>query len=385
MTLDSLDLGRLAWLARTENLTGGSAQRLTEAFGGIAQIFTATGEQLEMNGASPNQIQRFLKMRPEANPEAESTLIYKEAQTTLTWLDPAYPATFLQLSDPPPILFLRGNPKTLATSLPIAIVGTRDRTSYGTTCAEALAKTLAQHGATIVSGLALGIDGDAHQATLNVGGQTIAILGTGIDDKTLYPPSHLKLAHQIITNNGLVISEYPPGGDRRSYRFPRRNRLVAALSKIIIVIEAPDHSGALITARLAAELGREVLVIPGPVTSPSSVGCNRLIAEGASLILSATTPLEHLQIKIDPTKVKPFFIEESEITPNAPKQRSPKVVNVTTKPQADLSGLTPLELQIYNLHISQGLPIDLVIEKTGAQASQVLAIISMLELKGLLN
>ncbi len=384
MNLDHLDLGRLAWLARTENLTGGSIQRLFESFGNLAQIFTADGEQLEMHGASPNQIQRFLKMRSEANPELEYDLIYNESQTTLTWLDPTYPAAFHQLSDPPPILFLRGKPQALATPLPIAIVGTRDRTSYGTTCANTLAATLAQHGATIVSGLALGIDGDAHQATLNAGGQTIAILGTGIDDKTLYPSSHLKLAHQIISGQGLVMSEYPPLSDRRSYRFPHRNRLVATLSKLIIIIEAPDHSGALITGRLAAELGRDVLVVPGPVTSPTSVGTNRLIAEGASLILSSTTPLEHLNITIDPNKVTPFFQEDSKIIPITKKSQPTKPTN-TIKPPPDLSELSQLEKQIYELHINQHLPIDLVIEKTSLPASQILTAISMLELKGLLN
>ena len=161
----------------------------------------------------------------------------------------------------------------------VAIVGTRRATSYGKDIAFKIAETLAREGVIIVSGLALGIDSAAHEGALAAGGKTWAVLGSGIEN--IWPRSNLKLAGRILESGGALISEYPPGTKAQFFTFPQRNRIVAGLSKLVIVVEAPEKSGALITARLALEAGREVAAVPGDITRANFLGANRLLREGA--------------------------------------------------------------------------------------------------------
>ena len=199
--------------------------------------------------------------------------------------EPAYPENLLNLPQPPTVLFLRGQLPTLASS--VAIVGTRKATGIGIAFARRTASELAQAGFTVVSGLALGIDAAAHQGALAGGGRTLAVLGSGLD--RIYPSSHRALAAQID-----LASEFPFGTGPRPEFFPRRNRIVAALARAILVVEAPEHSGALITAKTGLELGREVLAVPGRPSDPNSQGCNALIRDGAQLIQSAAEIIELL-------------------------------------------------------------------------------------------
>jgi DNA processing protein len=182
---------------------------------------------------------------------------------------------------PPSSLYIRG---TLPRGPAVAVVGTRRMTEYGRTVVQMLVPELVRLGRTVVSGLALGIDGAAHQACLEAGGRTVAVLGTPIDDEGIYPRTHHHLAHEIMKSGGALVSEYAPGTPGFKAHFPERNRIVVGLSEATLVIEAPFKSGAMITARLALEAGREVWAVPGPITHPNAQGPNDLIRNGATPI-----------------------------------------------------------------------------------------------------
>ena len=201
--------------------------------------------------------------------------------------DSDYPASFLELGDPPPFLFILGDLSRI-TQPAVAIVGTRRATSYGERVTTALSGALASAGATIVCGMARGIDAAAHRAALACGGITVAVLGTGVD--VAYPVAHRSL-HRAIEERGVVISEFPCGTRAAPGSFPRRNRLIAALTRMTLVIEAGEKSGALITADHATDLGRDIAAVPGQVDSPQSMGSNKLIRDGVHAVLSASDAL----------------------------------------------------------------------------------------------
>ena len=206
--------------------------------------------------------------------------------------DTEYPARLLDLYDPPDCLYIKGDIHLLNMPM-IAVVGSRTPSSGGLRHAALFAQELSKAGALIVSGLAKGIDGAAHQATLSLGKNffTLAVCGTGLD--LTYPKEHIGLASSI-SRQGLIISELPLGVGPKPFHFPRRNRLIAALALGVVVIEAAKKSGSLITARIAADLGREVFALPGPIGSPTSSGCHKLIQQGAKLVCSPKEVLEEL-------------------------------------------------------------------------------------------
>ena len=207
--------------------------------------------------------------------------------TLITRFDERYPAQLHHLSDPPPVLWSLGDWATLREPL-VSVVGTRRSTAYGRRVTQEVAGALARAGATIVSGMALGIDAMAHTAALEANANTVAVLGTGVD--VPYPRGHVAL-HRTIATKGLILSELPPGSHSGPGSFPQRNRIIAALSRLTIVIEAPERSGALITAREALDLGRDIAAIPGPIDAPHSVGTNRLLRDGAHVISSVDDAL----------------------------------------------------------------------------------------------
>ena len=207
--------------------------------------------------------------------------------------DARYPPLLRQISDPPKGLYVRGNLQDLPC---ISIVGTRRSTSYGRRATQEIVRDLVASGLGIVSGLALGIDGEAHKATLEANGYTIAILGTGIDEATIYPREHLKLAHQILESGGALVSEVPLGSPSFKHAFPRRNRLIAGWTPATVVIEANESSGSLITAKLALEDNREVLAVPGSIWSEVSMGCNKLLSLGAKACTGSQDILDSIKL-----------------------------------------------------------------------------------------
>jgi len=223
----------------------------------------------------------------------------------VTLADADYPKALLEITDPPPLLYAKGK-LALLNQPSIAIVGSRNASVQGEKNAEAFAQGLAEHGLCIVSGLALGIDGAAHRGALKAKGDTIAVVGTGLDK--VYPAQHRDLAHQI-ANSGLIVSEFPLGTLSKPQNFPRRNRLISGLSLGCLVVEANLKSGSQITARLSAEQGREVFAIPGSIHSPLAKGCHQLIKQGAKLVDSLQDIVEEL--KLSPAISQPTTPENS--------------------------------------------------------------------------
>lgn len=211
-----------------------------------------------------------------------------------------YPALLRELHDPPPRLYFRGGPAELLDLPAVAIVGARSCSPYGAQVARELARELGAAGVVVVSGLARGVDGEAHRGALAAGGLTVAVLGCGIDRD--YPRAHAQLAGRI-AESGAVVSEYPPGIEPSPWRFPARNRIVAGLARATVVVEARERSGALITADFALELGRDVFAVPGEITSALSAGTNDLIRQGATPLLAADDVLEALGLERAPPRV----------------------------------------------------------------------------------
>ncbi|MEO7084425.1 MAG: DNA-processing protein DprA [Gemmatimonadaceae bacterium] len=233
----------------------------------------------------------------------------KSGLTLIAIGDEAYPEQLTQLYDPPPVVWSRGDSGIGSLETLVAVVGTRRATSYGLRVTHEIVGALARAGATIVSGMALGIDAAAHRAALDANARTIAVLGTGAD--VAYPRAHTSL-HREIAAKGLILSELPPGARSDAGSFPRRNRIIAGLASLTIVIEAPLKSGALITSRCALDLGRDVAAVPGPIDSPQSVGSNELIRDGAHAITSIADAL--CLVGLDaPVKLRPVITVPAEI------------------------------------------------------------------------
>lgn len=250
---------------------------------------------------------------------------------TLTPGDAEYPRLLKEIFTPPEKLWVRG---TLAGYEPaIAIVGTRKPSTDGIEAAEYFSRALASYGLTIVSGLAFGIDKATHAACLDAGGRTIAVLASGVD--VITPTSHRELGERIVAEGGAIVSEFPPGLNARAEQFPQRNRLVSGLALGVIVIEAPEESGALITARFALEQNREVFVVPGPVQSPNYVGSHRLIQEGAALLAEPEEVLDILGIQ----PAQPELLAKKEKRSPA-DERAQKIVTALR----ERDGRTPEEL-----------------------------------------
>ncbi len=211
--------------------------------------------------------------------------------------DPRYPTLLKEIAHPPAILYGRGSLAALArAACSVGIVGTRKATRYGMEAAASFGRAFARRGIAVISGLATGIDGEAHRAALAEGGVTVAVLGSGVDDASLFPAAHRLLASAIAASGGAVVSEHPPGTRPRKEYFPQRNRIIAGLSRGVVVVEAPEKSGALITARFALDQNRDVFAVPGPITSINSAGPHALIKLGAKLAAEPRDVLEELGI-----------------------------------------------------------------------------------------
>lgn len=270
-----------------------------------------------------------------------------------------YPRPLFELIDAPPLLFVRGTLQG-SDALAVAVVGTRHASVYGRGQAERMAQGLARAGVTVVSGLARGIDAAAHRGALDGGGRTIAVLGGGL--ASIYPPEHEGLA-QRVADNGAVISEFRPDAKPRGGMFPQRNRLISGLSLAVVVIEAADRSGALITARLASEQGRDVYALPGPVTSRVSRGCHRLIRDGARLVSSADEVLEELGP-----------VAQAVPTEDGRQLRNGSELLLNDQERAVLDAIEPTATGIDAVVTGSGLPIH-----------RVLATISVLEMRKLIR
>jgi DNA processing protein len=267
-------------------------QGLVAYFGDLEPAWRASPADLAEAGLGLKLIERVVQARENVDLDKVWEKIEKQGIKILTWQDDAYPQRLKEIDQPPPVLYIRGEylPDDLFA---VAIVGTRRVTPYGRQITEELSSFLASNGLTVISGLARGVDVIAHQASLKAGGRTIAVLGSGVDK--IYPPEHRALAEQIM-ERGAIISDYAPGTPPDASNFPPRNRIISGLSLAVVVIEAGETSGALITAEFAAEQGREVFAVPGSILAPQSKGTNKLIQKGALPLLSVNDLMQALDI-----------------------------------------------------------------------------------------
>jgi len=265
---------------------------LLDVFGDIQSAWAASSADLIEAGLDRRSLKNLLRLRGELDLEEELKRVQAAGITTLTWEDDSYPANLRQIDAPPPVLFVRGE-LLVEDEWAVAVVGTRRATVYGREVALRLSTDLAHAGVTVVSGLARGVDAVAHDAALKSGGRTLAVMGNGLD--TIYPPEHRNLAKRI-TEHGAVLGEYALGVQPEGRNFPARNRIISGLSHGVIVVEGRWSSGAVLTAKIALEQGREVFAVPGSILSPSSEGPNRLIKEGATPVQSVDDILESLNL-----------------------------------------------------------------------------------------
>ncbi|MCJ7717636.1 MAG: DNA-processing protein DprA [Anaerolineales bacterium] len=269
-------------------------EKLLHYFGDIQNAWEARPYHLQAAGLNEILLQRMIDIRDRVSLEELEKDICGRGINILTWDDPEYPDRLRQITQSPFVIYIKGD-IDIDDIWAAAIIGTRRYSAYGQQVTENLAHTLAQNGITIISGLARGIDGIAHRTALAAGGRTIAVLGSGLD--ILYPPEHRGLANEI-SKQGALISDYPLGTPPDGSNFPPRNRIISGLSKCIIVIEAGERSGALITATYAAEQGKEVFSVPGKITAPMSKGTNLLIKQGAHPLLDPQDVLDLLNMTL---------------------------------------------------------------------------------------
>lgn len=267
-------------------------QGLAAYFGDMQSAWNANAADLAEAGLGGKLIERVTMARKNVNLDQVWEKIETQGIKILTWQDEAYPTRLKEIDQPPPVMYIRGEylPDDLFA---VSIVGTRKVTPYGRQVSEELASFLAANGITVISGLARGVDAIAHQTALKAGGRTVAVLGTGVDK--IYPPEHKALAEQII-QRGALISDYVPGTPPEASNFPPRNRIISALSLAVVVVEAGETSGALITAEFAAVQGREIFAVPGSIFAPQSKGTNKLIQNGALPLLSVNDLMQALDI-----------------------------------------------------------------------------------------
>jgi DNA processing protein len=269
------------------NMTPGigprAAAKLLERFGSAEAVFSATRTELEQLRLAPEAVDTIISRKLRFTAEAEIAAVRKLGGDVLLLDDGVYPSSLREIYDPPIVLYVKGAWSECLDQPCIGVVGSRRCSTYGQNSALMLARDLAQRGMTVVSGFARGIDAAAHRGALEAGGRTVAVLGTGIDE--LYPRDHKKLAEEILAAGGALVSQFPLGTPPVSENFPYRNRIISGLSLGVVVVEAAENSGSLITARLAMEQNREVFAVPGNITSRNSFGTNYLIkGAGAKLV-----------------------------------------------------------------------------------------------------
>jgi len=284
-------------------------------FGSAEKAWSASQEELIQSGIGEKISEKIILERKDIDPDLEWEKMEKANIRMITWEDEEYPKLLREIANPPYILYIRGN-FDLNSAPMIAIVGSRKFTAYGAQVASTFAKDLAQAGIIVVSGMALGIDAIAHLGALEAGGQTVAVLGDGLDDESIHPKNNFNLSREIM-ENGALMSEFPFGTPPLAFNFPTRNRIIAGLTLGTLVVEAGEKSGTLITSSLALEFNREVFAVPGSIFSTQSLGTNDLIKKGAKVVTSVKDILDELNLGTNqipkPNIVKNFESDEEKI------------------------------------------------------------------------
>ena len=330
---------------------------LIDYFGDVERAWYASYQELRSAGLDRRSLENLLAARSALDLDREWERIAAAGAHVLTWNSSGYPPLLREIPDPPPVLYVKG---TLAEedAWAVAVVGTRRASVYGREVTRQLTTALARSGITIVSGLARGIDGEAHRAALGAGGRTIAVLGCGIDH--IYPPEHRKLAREIVAH-GALVSDYPLGTKPEGRNFPPRNRLIAALTLGVVVVQAPARSGALITASCALEQGRDVFAVPGKAAGATSAGTHRLIKDGARLVDTAEDIVEELGLEIARSALK-----------GAPETRAAERLDGTAK-------------MIYDMLSDEPVHIDYIVAESNLPLPEIAKELHELEIKKLVR
>ena len=323
---------------------------LLDYFGDLCEAWKSDSASLRKAGLPEKVVNEFVKLRHEIDLEKEWDLIQQLDISVVTFDQDNYPRLLQSIKHPPPVLYIKGS-FTDEDYCSVAVVGTRRKTSYGKQVAIELSRFLASNGITVVSGMARGIDTIAHQSALDAGGRTIAVFGSGLD--VIYPPENRDLSEKI-RNHGVLVSEFYPGTQPEAVNFPPRNRIISGLSKAVVVVEADEKSGALITAKFAVEQSRDVFAVPGSIYAPRSRGTNRLISDGAVPLLNFNELLLALNME--------QFAEFRYVQNVLPKN--------------------DLELLLLNTIRDEPLHIDDIKSITGLSTDKVSASLIMMELKG---
>lgn len=346
------------WIAISRNPKIGATRlvKLFNFFHSMKEAWQASFSDLVRSGLDENIVHDFLAQKATINPDAEWEKMEKENIGAITIRDENYPKLLKEIWNPPALLYYRGR-LPAPEDFNLAVVGTRKISTYGRQLVSILVRDLVQNGFTIISGLALGVDALAHKTTLDTNGKTIAVLGSGIDEASIYPVQNRYLASQIVEAGGAVISEYPLGAIALPTNFPHRNRIVSGLSLGTLVIEAAEESGALITAQCALEQNREVFAVPGSVFSPTSAGPNKLIKMGAKTVTAVSDILETLNLAhaVD-------FAANKKLIPASPEEE--KIIS---------------NLSFEPTHV------DKLILASGLDAAKVGAILTLMEMKGMIK
>ncbi len=375
------------WLAELPRLKGPERLALLRHFGSPEELFFADREELLLvEGLPPARAELALNRDLSA---ADRILADCQGlgQRIMTIQDAEYPQRLRNIFNPPLVLYVKGRMPVMDEEAAIAVVGTRECTPYGTACGERLGRELAASGAVVVTGLARGVDSAAARGALRAGGTVVGVTGGGLD--IVYPPENGDL-YADVAATGVLLSEYPPGSPPDKAHFPVRNRIMSGLSVAALVVEAPGHSGALITARLALEQGREVYAVPGPIDAPDSVGCNRLIRDGAGLAAEGWDILRDFQERF-PEKLRPArklpawtpLPTRRRAEPRRKPEPAPEPEKAPALRAVSREGLTDDQIALLGVLEPEGpVQVDDLIESTGIPARRVSSALTMLEIDG---
>lgn len=379
---------RAYWLAWSQVPGVGPVllKRILQHFSSLQEAWEAPYSALILvDGLGPKLIQALQEKRAQLQPP--QFLVEHQQRNPNFWTpaDAEYPRLLLEIPSPPPVLYYQGkvnSEENQGITPMVAIVGTRFPTEHGRRWTHRISTALAQHGFTIVSGMAAGIDGIAHQACLQAGGRTLAILGTGVD--RIYPAEHRQL-WQEIQQQGLLLSEYPASTAPKQGNFPARNRIIAGLSRAVLVMEAPQKSGSLITARYSNEFGRDVYILPNSPDVEEAKGCLKLIHQGAEVIIEIEQLLEILGAipQLDAPQQLSLF-SQSETENSYPKKTS-KIPNYTPIIQEIPTNLEPNLVQILTTVNTEPTPFDIIVNQSGFSTAEVSGALLQLELLGLVT
>ncbi len=349
---------KIYWLA-WHNILAGQARKfwtIMEHFGTPENAWRAPDSKFNaLEGSRPSDNMEMLVRRRNCDLSKVASYLNNREITVLFYTDADYPEQLKNIYDPPPVLFLRGRADCF-NEISVALVGARKATPYGLSVTENLARELAGAGVVVVSGMARGIDAAAHRGTLDAGGKTIAVLGCGVD--VIYPKENGRLMGSIV-QNGVVISEFPPGTPPDAWHFPVRNRVISGLCRVVVVVEAAERSGALITAHVALEQGRDVMAVPGNITSKLSRGPNELIKQGAAPVLGARDIIEELGLTV--------------IEPEPP---------LMSNEGLKLDDNEKLLLKLLNF---ESVSLEFIVQRSGLAAGEVMSALMFLEVKGLVR